>query len=115
MGDAAGAVTGDGDDVGTMTCGMEAGTAVDRASWAWVHAWDAGCMVGHGEQEVRTVWVEGPCCSDARRTYSNGHRDERGQAMAGGLETVGKHYVTFLGMFGWPPNMYLNWSLKFEV
>ena len=33
----------------------------------------------------------------------------------GGLETMGKHYVMCLGMFGWPPNMYLNWSLKFEV
>ena len=112
MGDTADAVTSDGDDVGAATRGMEAGAAVDRASRAWVRAWDAGCTVGHGEREVRTVQVEGPCCSDARRMYSDGHRDER---MAGGLETVGKHYVTCLGMFGWPPNMYLNWSLKFDI
>ena len=108
-------MTGDGDDMGAATRGMEAGGAMDRAIRAWVHAWDAGCTVGNSEREVRMVRVEGPCCSDARRTYSDGHRDERGEAMAGGLETVGKHYVTCLGMFGWPPNMYLNWSLKFDV
>ena len=79
MGDAAGAVTGDGDDVGAATHGMETGTAVDRASRAWVCTWDAGCTVGHGEREVRMVQVEGPCCSDTRRTYSDGHRDERGR------------------------------------
>ena len=49
MGDVVGAVTGDGDDMGTMTRGMEAGAAMDRASQAWVHAWDAGCTVRHGK------------------------------------------------------------------
>ena len=93
-------MTGDGDDMGSVTCGMEAGAAMDRASRAWVCAWDAGCMVGHSEREVRTVQVEGPCCSDAQRTYSDGHRDKQGQAMVGGLETVGKHYVMCMGMFG---------------
>ena len=58
------------------------------------------------------MWAEGHCCSDVQRTYSDRHRDERGQVVA---ETVGKHYVMCLGMFGGPPNMYLNWSLKFEV
>ena len=46
MGDA---VTGDGGDMGVMTRGMEAGVAMDRSSRACVHAWDAGCTVGHSE------------------------------------------------------------------
>ena len=100
-------MTSDGDDVGAAT--------VDRARWVWVRAWDAGYTVRHGKREVRTVQAEGPCCSDTQRTYSDGHRDERGQAMAGWLRDCGKTLCNVSGHVQVAPEHVLELVLKFEV
>ena len=79
--DAAGTVTGDGGDMGTVTCGMEAammgGAAVDRVSGAWGHTWVRGAQGPRTGMRTETRGPHGMGGLDLLLQYQNARRTRK--------------------------------------